>query len=82
MPLCFGAAQTSVMASDVGVGIGRSAFRPSLPPHTAATAIQRACRSHVVDRMFNDGESDDNATPLVVLAELKTDNLNEQFKSI
>jgi hypothetical protein len=82
MPLCFWASQTAVVASDVGVGIGRLAFRPSLPPHTAATAIQRACRSHVIDRMFDNGESDDNATPLVVLAELKTDNLNEQFESI
>jgi hypothetical protein len=32
--------------------------------------------------MFNNGESNDNATPSVMLAELKTDNLNEQFESI
>jgi hypothetical protein len=32
--------------------------------------------------MFDDGESDDNATPSVMLAELKMDNLNEQFESI
>ena len=82
MPLCFWAAQTAVMALDVGVGISRLVFRPSLPPHTAATAIQCTCQSHVVTRLFNNRESDDNAAPSVVLAELKTDNLNEQFESI
>jgi hypothetical protein len=53
MPLYFWAAQTSVAASDLGVGIGRSAFKTYLPPNTAATAIQRAYCSHVVDKSIN-----------------------------
>jgi hypothetical protein len=53
MPLCFWAAQTSVAASNLGVGIGRSAFTTYLPPHRAATAIQRAYHSHVVDKSID-----------------------------
>ncbi len=47
MPLCFWAAQSAVAASELCVGTGRSLFLPYLPPHTAATAIQRVYRSHV-----------------------------------
>jgi hypothetical protein len=54
MPLCFWAAQTSVATSNLGVGISRSAFTTYLPPHTAATAIQHAYCSHVVDKSTND----------------------------
>jgi hypothetical protein len=50
MPLCFLAAQTFVAASNLGVGIGRLAFTTYLPPCMAATAIQRAYCSHVVDK--------------------------------
>ncbi len=50
MPLCFWAAQTSVAASNLGVGIGRLALTTYFPPHTAATAIQRAYRSQIVDK--------------------------------
>jgi hypothetical protein len=53
MPLYFWAAQTSVAASNLGVGIGRLAFTTYLPPHTAATAIQRAHHSHVVNKSIN-----------------------------
>jgi hypothetical protein len=47
MPLCFWAAQTAVAASELCVGTGRSMFSPYLPPHTAATAIQRVYPSSV-----------------------------------
>ncbi len=47
MPLCFWAAQSAVAASELCVGTGRSLFSPYLPPHTAATAIQRVYRSYV-----------------------------------
>jgi hypothetical protein len=43
-----------VAASDLGVGIGRLAFKTYLPPHTAATAIQHAYHSHVVDKSIDD----------------------------
>ena len=49
MPLCFWATQTVVAASVLFVGATRSKFIPYLPPHTAATIIQRAYRSHCVD---------------------------------
>jgi hypothetical protein len=58
MPLCFWAAQTSVVALDAGVGTGT--------PHTATIEIQRVCQPHVVDRIFDDSKSDDNATPSVI----------------
>ena len=61
MPLCFWAAQTSVVALDASVGTST--------PHTATIEIQRACQPHVVDRIFDDSESDDNATPSVMLAD-------------
>ena len=61
MPLCFWAAQTSVVALDASVGTGT--------PHTATIEIQCACQPHVVDRIFDDSESDDNATPSVMLAD-------------
>jgi hypothetical protein len=51
IPLCFWAAQTSVAALDLGVGIGRSAFETYLPPHTAATAIKCTYCSHVVNKL-------------------------------
>jgi hypothetical protein len=47
MPLCFWAAQSAVAASELCVGTGRSLFSPYLPPHTAATAIQRVYHSYV-----------------------------------
>ncbi len=47
MSLCFLAAQSAVAASELCVGTGRSLFSPYLPPHTAATAIQRVYRSYV-----------------------------------
>jgi hypothetical protein len=47
MPLCFWAAQSAVAASELCVGTGRSLFSPDLPPHTAATAIQRVYSSYV-----------------------------------
>ncbi len=47
MPLCFWAAQSAVAASELCVGTGRSLFSPYLPPHTAATVIQRMYRSYV-----------------------------------
>jgi hypothetical protein len=47
MPLCFWAAQSAVAALELCVGNGRSLFSPYLPPHTAATAIQRVYRSYV-----------------------------------
>jgi hypothetical protein len=78
MPLCFWAAQTAVMVLDVGVGVGRLAFTPYLPPHMAATAIQRAYCSHVITRMYNDWESDAPTNPLVMLAKL-ADNLDKHF---
>ena len=49
MPLCFWATQTVVAASVLFVGATRSKFIPYVPPHTAATIIQRAYRSHCVD---------------------------------
>ena len=49
MPLCFWATQTVVAASVLFVGAPGSKFIPYLPPHTAATIIQRAYRSHCVD---------------------------------
>jgi hypothetical protein len=61
MPLCIWAAQTSVVALDASVETGT--------PHTATIEIQRVCQPHVVDRIFNDSESDDNATPSVMLAD-------------
>jgi hypothetical protein len=47
MPLCFWAAQSAVAASELCIGTGRSSFSPYLPPHTAATAIQRVYHSYV-----------------------------------
>jgi hypothetical protein len=47
MPLCFWAAQTAVAALELCVGTGRSMYSPYLPPHTAATAIQRAYCSSI-----------------------------------
>jgi hypothetical protein len=47
MPLCFWAVQSAVAASELCVGTGRSLFSPYLPPHTAATAIQRVYHSYV-----------------------------------
>ena len=64
MPLCFWAAQTSVVALDASVGTGT--------PHTATIEIQRACQPHVVDRMLDDSVSDNHTNPLV---ELVTDDL-------
>jgi hypothetical protein len=61
MPLCFWAAQTSVVALDASVGTGI--------PHTATIEIQRVCQPHVVYRIFDESESDDNATPSVMLAD-------------
>ena len=61
MPLCFWAAQTSMVALDAGVGTST--------PHTATLEIQRKCQPHIVDRIFDDSESDDNATPSVKLAD-------------
>ena len=52
MPLCYWATQTAVAPIDLCVGIGRLDFNPYLPPHTAATVIQRAYRSHRVDVRF------------------------------
>ena len=49
MPLCFWATQTVEAASVLFVGATRSKFIPYLPPHTAATIIQCAYRSHCVD---------------------------------
>ena len=49
MPLCFWSTQTAVAPIDHCVGIGRLDLKPYLPPHTAATVIQRAYRSHYVD---------------------------------
>jgi hypothetical protein len=49
MPLCFWATQTAVAAMDLCDGIGRSALKPYLPPHIAATVIQRAYRFHCID---------------------------------
>jgi hypothetical protein len=54
MPLCFWATQTVVAASVLFVGTTRSTFIPYLPPHTAATIIQRAYRSHCVDVWFDE----------------------------
>ena len=54
MPLCFWATQTVVAASVLFVGAPRSKFIPYLPPHTAATIIQRAYRSHCVDVWFDE----------------------------
>jgi len=54
MPLCFWAAQTSVVALDASVGTGT--------PHTATIEIQRACQPHVVDRMLDGLVSDDHKT--------------------
>jgi hypothetical protein len=54
MPLCFWATQTVVAASVLFVGATRSKFVPYLPPHTAATIIQRAYRSHCVDVWFDE----------------------------
>jgi hypothetical protein len=62
MPLCFWAAQTSVAASDLGVGISRLVSTTYLPPHTAATAIQRAYHSHVVDTSYDYWEWQINLT--------------------
>jgi hypothetical protein len=62
MPLCFLAAQTSVAALDLGVGIGRTVSKTFLPPHTAATVIQHAYRSHVVNMSFDDREWQVNLT--------------------
>ncbi len=47
MPLCFWATQSAVAALELCVGTGRSLFSPYLPPHTAATAIQRVYCSYV-----------------------------------
>jgi hypothetical protein len=41
MPLCFWAAQSTVAALELCIGTGRSLYSLYLPPHTAATAIQR-----------------------------------------
>ena len=54
MPLCFWATQTVVAASVLFVGATRSKFVPYLPPHTAATIIQRAYRSHCIDVSFDE----------------------------
>ena len=64
MPLCFWAAQTSVVALDASVGTGT--------PHTATIEIQRACQPHVVGRMLDSLVSDDHTNPLF---ELVTDDL-------
>jgi hypothetical protein len=55
MPLCFWAAQSAVAASELCVGTGRSLFSPYLPPHTAATAIQRVYCSYV-DKVVKEWE--------------------------
>jgi hypothetical protein len=47
MPLCFWAAQSAVAALELCVGTGRSFFSPYLPPHTAATVIQRMYHSYI-----------------------------------
>jgi hypothetical protein len=47
MPLCFWDAQSAVASLELCVGIRRLLFSPYLPPHTAATAIQRTYRSYV-----------------------------------
>jgi hypothetical protein len=52
MPLCYWATQTAVAPMNLCVGIGRLDLKPYLPPHTAATVIQRAYRSHRVDVRF------------------------------
>ena len=64
MPLCFWAAQTSVVALDASVGTGTS--------HTATIEIQRTCQPHVVDRMLDGLVSDNHTNPSV---ELVTDDL-------
>ena len=64
MPLCFWAAQTSVVALDASVGTGT--------PHTATIEIQRACQPHVADRMLDGLVSDNHTNPSV---ELVTDDL-------
>jgi hypothetical protein len=46
MPLCYWATQTAVAPIDRCVGLGRLALTPYLPPHQAATVIQRAYLSH------------------------------------
>ena len=46
MPLCYWATQTAVAPIDLCVGLGRLALKPYLPPHKAATVIQRAYLSH------------------------------------
>jgi len=53
MPLCFWAAQTAAAALDLCDRIGRSDIKPYLPPHTAATVIQRGYRSHLDDTEFD-----------------------------
>ena len=50
-----------MVALDAGVGTST--------PHTATLEIQRKCQPHIVDRIFDDSESDDNATPSVMLAD-------------
>ncbi len=49
MPLCFWVTQTAVAPIDTCARIGRLDLKPYLPPHTAATIIQRVYRSHWVD---------------------------------
>ena len=49
MPLCFWATQTAVATMDPCDGINRLALKPYLPPHIAATVIQRAYRVHCID---------------------------------
>jgi hypothetical protein len=54
MPLCFWAAQSAVAALELCIGTIRLLFSPYLPPHTAATAIQRIYHSYV-DRLIRSG---------------------------
>ncbi len=54
MPLCFWAAQSTVAASELCIGTGRSLFSPYLSPHTAATANQCVYRSFVIDKVIKE----------------------------
>ena len=81
MPLCFWATQTVVAASVLFVGATRSKFIPYLPPHTAATIIQRAYRSHCVDEWESRSRLSCAQQDQVVLPMLKGDLL-DQIKEI
>ena len=81
MPLCFWATQTAVATMDPCDGINRLALKPYLPPHIAATVIQRAYRVHCIDErgvrmQLSCAKHDqgDNVTGLSALAALAKQN--------